>query len=219
MTLALFDLDNTLIAGDSDHLWGEFLVAEALVDSTHYRAENDRFYEDYKAGVLDVNAYLAFVLEPLTRFSLDELEQLHQRFMAGYIEPVMLPQATRLLDWHRQQGHRLMIVTATNDFITAPIAERLGVTELIAPIAERVDDRYTGQVVGIPSFREGKVVRLEQWLAEHNENLTGSYFYSDSFNDLPLLERVDNPVAVDPDDTLRAQAQAQGWSIISLRGD
>ncbi len=217
MSLAIFDLDNTLIAGDSDHRWGEFLVQKSLVDGDEFRRQNDRFYEDYKAGILDIHAYLRFSLAPLTRHTLDELAALHRMFMAEHIEPMMLPKARALLDEHRARGDRLLIITATNGFVTRPIAAHLGVEDILAPDPEIRDGRYTGKVVGIPTFQQGKVTRLHQWLGEQDEDLSGASFYSDSINDLPLLEAVPRPVVVDPDDRLRAVADQRGWPVISLR--
>lgn len=217
MSLAIFDLDNTLIAGDSDHSWGEFIVEQGLVDAEHYRAENDRFYREYENGGLDVNEYLRFALEPLTRYSLDELAKLHQQFMAEKIDPMRLPKAEALLKKHRDAGDYLLIMTSTNSFVTGPIAKSLGVDEIMASEAEIKDGRYTGNVVGTPCFQAGKVTRLQQWLAQYEGDKENCYFYSDSINDLPLLSEVDNPVAVDPDETLRAHAEAAGWPVISLR--
>lgn len=217
MTLALFDLDNTLLGGDSDHAWGLFLVAKGLVDADYYSAANDRFYAEYQAGTLDINAYLAFALAPLTRFTQAELNALHQEFMAQFIEPLILPKALALLDHHRQQGHRLVIITATNRFITGPIAKRLDVADLLATEAEVIDGCYTGNISGTPCFQGGKVVRLQQWLLSEGEDLAGSYFYSDSINDVPLLEAVAHPVAVDPDARLLAWAKERGHAVLSLR--
>lgn len=218
MTLALFDLDNTLIGGDSDHAWGEFLAQNNLVDAAAYKATNDKFYEDYLAGQLDMKAYLEFTLEPLKNNSLATLESWRERFIAEVIQPIMLPKAAELLAKHRSQGHKLVIITATNDFITAPIAKLLGVETLIAVEAELKDSAYTGKVVGTPSFREGKITRLNEWLAKNNEyTLEDSYFYSDSHNDLPLLEIVTHPIAVDPCPKLTEVANSKGWQIISLR--
>jgi HAD superfamily hydrolase (TIGR01490 family) len=217
VSLAIFDLDNTLIAGDSDHSWGEFIVEQGLVDAEHYRAENDRFYREYENGGLDVNEYLRFALEPLTRYSLDELAKLHQQFMAEKIDPMRLPKAEALLQKHRDAGDYLLIMTSTNSFVTGPIAKSLGVDEIMASEAEIKDGRYTGNVVGTPCFQAGKVTRLQQWLAQYEGDKENCYFYSDSINDLPLLSEVDNPVAVDPDETLRAHAEAAGWPVISLR--
>lgn len=217
MTLAIFDLDNTLIAGDSDHAWGEFLIDQGLVDGDEFQRQNDRFYQDYLSGDLDIDGYLSFALSYLAGKPIEELNALHERFMVDKIQPMLLPKAFELLDKHRALGHRLMIITATNKFVTAPIAEHLGVTELIASEAEMRDGLYTGKPTGIPSFQAGKVKRLQQWLNEHNESLAGAWFYSDSHNDQPLLEQVDHPVAVDPDERLRSLAVAQQWPVISLR--
>lgn len=217
MNLAIFDLDNTLIAGDSDHSWGEFLVHKQLVDGDYYRNQNDRFYREYQAGNLDINAYLRFSLAPLTEHSRERLNELQQEFMRDWIEPLLLERAQQLLDLHREKGDHLLIITATNRFITGPIAERLGVDDMLATDPECVDDRYTGEVAGTPCFREGKVTRLKEWLQRHPYPLADAYFYSDSNNDLPLLEQVGNPVAVDPDPTLKATAEQRGWPVISLR--
>jgi HAD superfamily hydrolase (TIGR01490 family) len=217
VTLALFDLDNTLIAGDSDHAWGEFLVEKGVVDGPHYREANDRFYRDYQAGTLDILAYLAFALEPLRRLEPARLNQLQAEFMRDCIADLWLPAARALLAQHRQQGHRLVIITATNSFITRPIAQALGVDDLIATEPELSEGRYTGRVLGTPCFQAGKVTRLTAWLQTHQQSLAGSYFYSDSINDVPLLEAVDHPVAVDPDPRLRAWAQARQVPIMSLR--
>ena len=217
MSLAIFDLDNTLLGDDSDYLWGQFLVEQGLVDGEHYEQENQRFYNDYKTGSLDILEFLAFSLQPLTQHSRDKLNELHQQFMQEKITPVMLPAAQALLKKHRQQGDTLLIITATNHFITHPIAEALGVDELIASDPEIINDRYTGRVTGTPCFQEGKVTRLTEWLTKNQQNLSGSWFYSDSHNDLPLLGMVTHPVAVDPDETLSDHATAKGWPIISLR--
>jgi HAD superfamily hydrolase (TIGR01490 family) len=217
MSLAIFDLDETLLAGDSDHVWGEFIVERGLVEREHYGRENDRFYRDYKAGKLDVMAYLHFVLRPLAGMSLGEIEVLQKDYMAQKVEGLILPKAVDLLDWHRKNGDTLLIITATNDLVTGPIARRLGVEHLLACKAEIVGGRVSGKVEGIPSFREGKVKRLEAWLEETKCDLKGSVFYSDSHNDLPLLEYVQRPVAVDPDPQLRLAAEQRGWEILSLR--
>lgn len=217
MTLAIFDLDNTLLAGDSDHSWGEFISDLGVVDGNSYRKKNDAFYDDYCRGALDVFAYQRFVLAPLAGFSMEELTRWHAQFMREKIEPIILSKAQALVDSHRVQGHTLMIITATNSFITAPIAKCFGIDILIATTPEQKNGTYTGDIAGVPCYREGKVERLNAWLAENNETLQGSYFYSDSHNDLPLLQRVDNPVAVDPDDTLRQYAEDNGWQVLSLR--
>ena len=217
MTLAIFDLDNTLLGGDSDHAWNDFLVEQGIVDRDHFRRENDRFHRAYDAGTLDIHEYLAFALEPLTRHSLTELDELHRRFMKDRIDPIILPRGEALLEKHRARGDTILIITATNRFITGPIAKRLGVEHLIAVEPEMEGDRYTGRVAGTPSFREGKITRLEYWIKEHDVSLDGAFFYSDSQNDLPLLERVDNPVAVDPDPVLADVARQRHWQIITLR--
>lgn len=215
--LALFDLDNTLLAGDSDHSWGEWLCQKGLVDAGEYQARNDAFYADYQAGTLDVFAYQAFTQAILARTDAAQLAAWHQQFMAEVIEPIILPKGEALLAEHRAAGDRLVIITATNRFVTGPIAARLGVETLIATECETLDGRYTGKTFDVPCFQGGKVTRLQRWLDETGMSLDGSYFYSDSRNDLPLLEVVANPVAVDPDDVLRATAVARGWPVLSLR--
>ncbi|ABE59925.1 MULTISPECIES: histidinol-phosphatase [Chromohalobacter] len=217
MSLAIFDLDNTLLDLDSDHAWGEFLIEQGAVDATTYRDANERFYQQYQDGTLDIMAYLALALKPLAENTPEQLAAWHQQFMASKIEPHILTRGEELLARHRAKGDRLLIITATNRFITGPIAERLGVDDLIAVEPEIEAGHYTGRVVGTPSFREGKVERLDAWLAEEDVTLDGAWFYSDSHNDLPLLERVDHPVAVDPDDALREAATQRGWRILSLR--
>ena len=217
MALAIFDLDNTLIAGDSDHLWGEFLCDRGEVDAETFRATNARFYQDYLAGSLDIAAYAAFALGPLPGRSREEVAPLQEAFMARHIDPLMLPAASSLLDEHRQRGDRLLIITATNEFVTRPIAQRLGVSELLGCAVEFDGDRFTGRATGTLTYREGKVLRLREWLAATGEVLDGAWFYSDSHNDLPLLEAVDNPVLVDPDPTLAAAGQSRGWPAITLR--
>lgn len=217
MTLAIFDLDNTLLNGDSDHAWGEFLISEGIVDEVTYKTANDEFYEDYKRGELDIFAYLEFALEPLTRFNMAELETLHDKFMDNFVSKMMQPKAKALLDSHREQGHFLLIITATNLFVTGPIGKALNIDEILATNPEVKDNRYTGKVAGTPCYQHGKVARLDTWLKENDRNLEGSYFYSDSINDLPLLEKVANPIAVDPCDSLKAVAEKNDWPIISLR--
>lgn len=217
MALAIFDLDNTLLAGDSDYLWGEYLVEQGLIDQLEYDAANRRFLEDYERGVLDIDAFLGFALRPLTLHEPETLHGWRRDFIARKIEPIVLPAARALIAEHRRRGDTPLIITATNRFVTEPIAELLGIDQLLATVPEFAGGRYTGRVLGTPTFREGKITALEHWLAEHGESLEGSWFYSDSHNDIPLLEHVAHPVAVDPDDTLRAHAERSGWSIISLR--
>ena len=217
MPLAIFDLDNTLLAGDSDHAWGEFIADLGIVDGDSYRQQNDAFYDDYCRGALDIFAYQQFVLAPLINRPQLELADWHSRFMLERILPIVLPAATTLVESHRAQGHTLMIITATNAFITAPIARHFEIEHLLATTPEQYNGFYTGNIVGSPCYREGKVERLTEWLNTHNTSLEGSFFYSDSHNDLPLLAHVAHPVAVDPDDTLRAHAERAGWPVINLR--
>lgn len=217
MALAIFDLDNTLLGGDSDYLWGRFLAENHIVDPAIYHDTNLAFYHDYQAGRLDINAFLEFVFTPLKENTMANLLAWRDTYLQQKIMPIMLPKAQALVDKHRQQGDTLLIITATNSFLTAPIAEKLGIDNLIATDPEMLDDRFTGKVAGIPSFQHGKVSRLQDWLTQHQQTLAGSIFYSDSHNDLPLLEKVETPVAVDPDDTLRQVAEQRGWKILSLR--
>ena len=218
MTLAIFDLDNTLLAGDSDHAWGEFLVDESIVDAEEYRQANDRFYQEYLNGELDIMRYLSFVLQPLARHDVKQLLAWREQFVEKKIQPMMQAKAKELLDSHRSRGHTLLIITATNRFVTEPVAELLGIEHLIATEPELVNGRYTGEVAGVPSFQDGKITRLNDWLESTGESLDGAWFYSDSHNDAPLLRIVEHPVAVDPDPTLERIAKEGGWKIISLRG-
>ena len=218
--LVLFDLDNTLLAGDSDYEWAQFLIDRGVLDRATYEAANDRFFEQYQAGTLDIREFLAFQLAPLARYPRAQLDAWHADFMAAKIRPMIGAPALDLVARHRDAGALCAIVTATNSFVTAPIAREFGVEHLIATEPEARDGAYTGAVAGIPAFREGKVARLEQWLAALGctlEAFPGSWFYSDSHNDLPLLERVTQAVAVDPDERLRSVAAARGWPVISLR--
>ncbi len=217
MRLALFDLDNTLLGGDSDHAWGDWLCARGILDGVAYKARNDAFYQDYLAGKLDIQAYLNFSLEILGRSEMRQLADWHLEFMKECIEPIILPKGEALLAEHRAAGDKLLIITATNRFVTQPIAARLGVETLLATECEMADGRYTGRTTDVPCFKEGKVTRLNRWLAENGLDLSDSAFYSDSMNDLPLLEQVTRPVAVDPDPTLRTEAERRGWPVISLR--
>lgn len=217
MTLALFDLDNTLLNGDSDHAFGEFLCHKGIVDSEQFQKANDQFYLDYQQGTLDIAAYIKFALTPLVTLSTAERQQLQLQFMNEVIEPMILPKAIKLLDEHREQGHTLVIITATNRFVTGPIAERLGVEHLIATEPELIDGQFTGKHSGTPCFQDGKITCLNAWLDEHQQVIEGSYFYSDSANDIPLLAAVTYPVAVDPCPRLVAYAEEQGIPVISLR--
>jgi HAD superfamily hydrolase (TIGR01490 family) len=217
MRLALFDLDNTLLGGDSDHAWGDYLCERGILDAATYKTRNDEFYQDYLAGTLNMTDYLNFTLDILGRTDMAQLEQWHRDFMRDCIEPIMLPKALELIARHREAGDKLVVITATNRFVTAPIVARLGIDTLLATECEMADGRYTGRTTDVPCFREGKVTRLDRWLQENDFTLDDSYFYSDSLNDLPLLEKVAHPVAVDPDAKLRAEAQNRGWPVITLR--
>lgn len=217
MSLAIFDLDNTLISDDSDFLWGQFLVDQGIVDKNQYEEANERFYEDYKKGNLDIVEFLSFSLAPLADNEAEQLFKWRNQFIEEVIKPVQLKPAIRLVNKHRYKGDTVMIITATNRFVTEPIAKLFGIDNLLATTPEFIEDSFTGEFEGIPCFQEGKVELLQEWLKNSSETLENSWFYSDSHNDLPLLELVDNPVAVDPDDKLRQYAEQKDWSIISLR--
>tara|TARA_B110000483_G_C18184446_1_gene538325 strand:+ start:567 stop:1223 length:657 start_codon:yes stop_codon:yes gene_type:complete len=217
MPLALFDLDNTLIAGDSDHSWGQFLVENGYVDVTHYQRNNDKYYRDYVAGTLDNDAYLKFSLAPLAEMPMQQLADMHAVFMDQYIIPMHLPKADELLQKHRAQNDRIVVITSTNRFVVEPICHALGLTEILATELVIKNGRYSGDVDGVATFREGKVTRLTAWLKQHRETLEGSYFYTDSINDLALLECVDQPIVVDPDPALLSEAEKRNWQVISLR--
>lgn len=217
--LVLFDLDNTLLAGDSDFEWAQFLIERGVLDRELYEARNQEFYDQYRAGTLDIRAFLDFQLKPLSRHPRAVLEAWHREFMSRKIRPLMRGRARTLVERHR--GDVRVVITATNSFVTAPIAREFGVENLIATEPEERAGEFTGAVAGVPCFREGKLARLESWLASQGKSLGSfaqSWFYSDSLNDLPLLERVTHPVAVDPDEILRAHAERRGWPIISLEG-
>ncbi len=216
MSLAIFDLDNTLISGDSDYLWGEFLIEQKIVEETYYREQNQRFYDDYKVGTLDIFAFLAFSLAPLAKFSMEQLAVMHNTFMQEKIIPLMSEKAFDLINTHKKNNDYLLIITATNRFVTQPIAEKFAVHDIIATEPEIVNGRYTGRVNGTPSFKEGKVKRLKEWLKSTPHDLNGSWFYSDSHNDLPLLELVSHPVAVNADDILLEHSRRNDWKIMDL---
>ena len=220
MRLALFDLDNTLLAGDSDYEWGQFLVERGILERASYEAQNRAYFDQYAAGRLDIHEYLGFALRPLAEHTREELAGWHAEFMAARIVPMIAPQARALVRAHREAGDLCAIITATNSFVTAPIAREFGLEHLIATEPESRHGRFTGRVAGTPCFRDGKLRRLEEWLAGLGRGLADfaeSTFYSDSHNDLPLLERVTRPVAVDPDAQLAAEARRRGWAVISLR--
>ncbi len=218
--LALFDLDNTLLAGDSDYNWSLFLIKQGLLDEKTHHERNEQFYLDYKNGNLDIYKFLAFQLKPLSEHSMADLNALHAKYMDTVIRPMMTQKAQDLVNQHKAQGDLCLVITATNSFVTKPIAQAYGIAHLIGTDPEMVNGAYTGGVAGVPSFQEGKVTRLKQWLAERGQVLADfeqSYFYSDSHNDLPLMKLVTHPVAVDADAKLTDYAQQHGWPHISLR--
>ena len=217
MALALFDLDNTLLSDDSDYLWGCFLSEKGLVDKELYEQANLRFYQEYKQGTLDIHEFLNFALTPLAQNDFTLLQSFHAEFMQSLIRPVMTHIGQEKIRHHREQGDTIVIITATNSFVTGPIAEAFGVDHLIASEPEIVDGQYTGKVSGTPCFQQGKIIKLNEWLKQTGNNLQGSYFYTDSHNDLPLLEQVTYPIAVDPDDQLKNIAQERNWKIESFR--
>lgn len=220
MKLVLFDLDNTLLAGDSDHSWGQFLVDKGILDPATQKVRNDVFYADYLAGTLDIDAFLEFQLAPLARHPRHQLDAWHAEFLHDVIRPLITPQARALVREHLDQGALTAVVTATNAFVTAPIVREFGIPHLIATIPAQADGQFTGKVRGTPAFQAGKISRVDAWLESlglNHDCFAERWFYSDSHNDLPLLKAVSHPVAVDPDDRLRAHASAAGWPVISLR--
>ncbi len=214
MALALFDLDNTLLNGDSDHAWGHYLAEIGAVDKTLHEQKQDEFYQLYINGELDIIEFLTFQLFPLTQYPLEQLLQWRNEFIDSIIKPMISTGKTELIEQHRNKGDSLVIITATNDFITRPIADLLEIETLIATQAEFIDNQYTGKVTGAPCFQAGKISRLNEWLSTQTIDMNDSWFYSDSINDLPLLEIADNPVAVTPDGKLRAHAEHKNWPII-----
>jgi HAD superfamily hydrolase (TIGR01490 family) len=222
MNLALFDLDNTLLAGDSDFEWAQYLISRGVLDREVYEARNLDFYAQYKAGTLDIHEFLDFQLKPLSRHPRSQLDAWHADFMASHILPIVTEKGRQLVRRHLDEGALVAIVTATNSFVTAPIAREFGIAHLLATEPEQADGdgAFTGRVHGIPCFREGKIARVDDWLTGLGHDWSSferSWFYSDSLNDLPLLGKVTDPVAVDPDDTLAQHAQRNGWPILSLR--
>lgn len=217
MNLAIFDLDNTLLGGDSDYAWGEFLIARDLVEQDAYRKANDQFYQDYLDGKLDIIDYQTFCLSAIKNRPLKQILAWRKDFIRSQIIPLLLPKAMALIEKHKAAHEQLIIITATNRFITEPIAQLMGIDTLIATEPEFDGQQYTGRVVGTPCYQEGKITRLEEWMKQNDAALNGSFFYSDSHNDIPLLEVVDHPVAVDPDKTLEMHAESKNWPIISLR--
>jgi HAD superfamily hydrolase (TIGR01490 family) len=220
MKLALFDLDNTLLNGDSDFEWSQFLISIGILDRELFEVKNQTFYDQYKAGTLDIHEFLDFQLKPLSRHSRKVLDDWHRQFMAENIMPMVTPQSRALVKQHLDAGDVCVIITATNSFVTAPIARVFGIEHLIATEPEHIDGEFTGRVAEVPCFREGKITRLDNWLAARDwtlDSFEDSVFYSDSMNDLPLMCKVEHPVAANPDATLRAHAEQHGWPIISLR--
>ena len=220
MNLALFDLDNTILAGDSDYNWSRFLIQEGYLDGAIHAEKNEKFYADYKAGTLDIYAFVEFQFKPLARNPRAVLNQLLKKYVEEVIKPMITEKARALVKRHQDEGDLIIVITATNSFITKPIAELFGIENLIGTDPEEKEGEFTGKVSGLPSFKEGKVTRLEAWLKGKNLSLASfenSYFYSDSHNDLPLMQKVTHPVAVDSDDVLSEYAKSKGWPQISLR--
>lgn len=220
MDLALFDLDNTLLAGDSDYQWGQFLIEEGILDRGSHLEQTEQYYQDYKDGNLDILAFLEFQLKPLATYPREQLNAWHERYMERKIRPMMTEKSHALVEKHRSRGDLMVVITATNSFVTAPIARAFGVDNLIATDPEQVNGEFTGRVAGEPSFKEGKVTRLLAWLQARGQNLQSfdsTWFYSDSHNDLPLMKLVDHPVAVNADPILADYAKVNGWPQISLR--
>ena len=222
MNLALFDLDNTLLAGDSDFEWAQFLIGKGVVDREVQEAKNIEFYDQYKAGTLDIDEFLAFQLAPLTRHSRAELDAWHREYMDRHIRPLIGDPARQLVRQHLDSGDLCAIVTATNSFITGAIAREFGIAHLIATVAavDPQNGAFSGSPRGTPAFRDGKIERVESWLESLGlwwGSFAASFFYSDSHNDLPLMGRVTTPVAVDPDQKLHRHSREMGWKIITLR--
>ncbi len=221
MNLALFDLDNTLLSGDSDFEWAQFLITKGVLDPEVHQAKNEYFYAQYKAGTLDIHEFLDFQLHPLARHPRSQLDAWHAEFMATCIRPIINDRSRALVNRHLANGDLCALVTATNSFVTGPICLEFGISNLIATIPAQERGQFTGKPRGVPSFRDGKITRVEDWLESMGfwwSNFERSWFYSDSLNDLPLLSRVSDPVAVDPDPTLLAHAQAAGWPVLKLHG-
>lgn len=216
MTLAIFDLDHTLINEDSDYLWGKYLVDHEIVEPDYYKKKNDQFYDDYQNGTLDIDEYLNFSLRPLKEHSIKKLYAWREDYVKTIIEPTIAKNSKRLIQDHKDKGHTLIIVSATNKFVTEPIAYLLGISNLLSTEPEIINNQYTGNYIGIPTFKDGKIKALNKWMKVHNHNLEGSYFYSDSINDLPLLEQVTHPIVVNPDERLKAISIENDWLEIDL---
>ena len=219
--LAIFDLDNTLINIDSGHAWSAFLIKKMPDDAAQTEAQNEKVYRDYQNGCLDIDAFCKFHLAPLARYSKEELAEFHREFMAEYIIPHISPMQRMLVQSHQMAGDETLVISSTNEFIITPICHLFSITNIIGTQLETgTDGRYTGNYIGTPSFREGKINRLNQWLAERGETLESygkTYFYSDSKNDLPLLSLVNEPVAVNPDAELEQEAKEKGWPVLNFK--
>lgn len=218
MTIAIFDLDKTLIDGDSDFLWGEFLTEIGGVNAQTYQQKNQYFFDQYALGKLDIDKYLQFCLTPLSQHSMQVLNAWHQQFMQAKIVPILLPKAQKVVNKHRKKGDTLLVITATNRFVAMPIVAKYGIKNLLATEPEIKGEKYTGRVQGKPCFQMGKITHLKNWLKQTGENINGATFYSDSHNDLPLLELVDNPVVVNGDEKLLVIAQKRGWKTLDWQG-
>ena len=216
LPLALFDLDETLLAGDSDYLWGQHLVEQGVVDKNAYESTNRKFYEQYKQGTLDIYEFSRFAFKPLSEHPIETLKAWRSDFVEQKIKPIMTQKGLEAIDQHRKAGHKLIIITSTNQFITQPIAELYKVDQLIATQPQMVNGEYTGEL-DVPCFAHHKIDRLNEWLEKSEQNLQGSYGYSDSHNDVPLLNAVDHPFAVDPDEKLLQHAKQSDWQVISFR--
>ena len=220
MNLAIFDLDNTLLDGDSDYNWSLFLIKQGILDQKSYEQRNEQFYKDYQSGSLDIDAYAEFQFKPLKENPRSELDQLRSKYIKEVVSPMISSKAKKLVEKHRSFGDMLLIITATNSYITKPIANLFGIEDLIGTDLEEIDGQFTGKIFGQASFKEGKIIRLNAWLEEKNLKLNEfeqTFFYSDSKNDLPLLKIVSNPVAVNPDNILEEEAKKNNWPIMSLR--
>ncbi|MBS1269098.1 MAG: Phosphoserine phosphatase SerB1 [Gammaproteobacteria bacterium] len=213
MALALFDLDHTLLSGDSDHAWGLFLAERTIVEPEIFEQRSNYYMAEYDAGRLDIREFLDFQLTPLVEERYEALAQLREEYIEEKIQPLVTESARTLVAYHRGQGDTLAIITATNSFITRPIANLFGIEHLIATELEFIDGAFTGKIIGEPCFREGKVAKFNDWLARSGCEPRGSWFYTDSWNDLPLLECVDHPVAVNPDAVLECEALRRNWPI------
>ena len=220
LQLAIFDLDNTLLNGDSDYNWSLFLIEHGVLDSDLYKERNEQFFKEYQSGNLDVFAYCEFQFKTLKDNPRELLDELRSDYVKKIINPMITKEAKDLVESHRKENHKLLIITATNSYITRPIADLFGIEDLIGTDLEELNGEFTGKVSGLPSFQEGKIIRLNSWLEKRGlifEELEKTFFYSDSMNDIPLLEKVSNPVAANPDEILEKKAIKENWPIIYLR--